>query len=320
MKTTKEIAEHVGNHFKYGTDVRLAIENLTLPVLIDPADPPDDATKTQIRKWEKAVDESVKRENYLTENLKTVYSLVWGQCTDVMRQKVEATKDFKTLSSTADGLGLLRSIKDLVYNFQSQKYLPQALHESTLRFYFCRQGKHMTTQAYLEMFQNTVDVIEHSGGMIGNHPGIVKMIMKKKGLTTMTEDERDDIEVEAQEMYLAAALLMNADRTRYASFIQDLENDYLQGQDNYPKTVEQAYNVLTNWRKDPNSATRFIANDGVSFANVEGGAEDEDEAIALATDGNEEKKKKTPNNPAYSHITCHRCQQKGHYANTCDNP
>ena len=118
---------------------------------------------------------------YLTENLKTVYSFVWGQCTDVMRQKIEAMKDFKTLSSTADGLGLLRSIRDLVYNFQSQKYLPQALHESTNWFYFCQQGKHMTTQAYLELFQNTVDIIEHSGGAIGNHLGM-RALIKKRGL------------------------------------------------------------------------------------------------------------------------------------------
>jgi hypothetical protein len=129
VKTTKEIAEYVGSNFKYGSDARLAIENLSLPTLVKPADPTTNATKTQIRIWEKKVDEFVKPESYLTENMKTVYSLVWGQCTDVMRQKVEATDGYKALLSNGDGPGLLKSIKDLVYNFQSQKYLPQALHE-----------------------------------------------------------------------------------------------------------------------------------------------------------------------------------------------
>jgi hypothetical protein len=59
-------------------------------------------------------------ETYLGENTKTVYSLVWGQCTDVMRQRIEATSNFKQLSSNGDGLGLLMAIKDLVYNFQSK--------------------------------------------------------------------------------------------------------------------------------------------------------------------------------------------------------
>jgi hypothetical protein len=102
MKTTKEVSEYVGSNFKYGSDVSLAIENLAMTTLVEPADPADNATKTQIRMWEKKVDEFVKRKTYLEENLKTVYSLVWGQCTNVMRQKVKATKDFKTLPDDRD--------------------------------------------------------------------------------------------------------------------------------------------------------------------------------------------------------------------------
>jgi hypothetical protein len=85
---------------------------------------------TQLRIWEKKVDEYVKRETYLVEKIKTVYSLVWGQCADVMRQRLEAMRDFRRLSSDGDGLGLIMTVKDLVFNFQSQRYLPQGLHES----------------------------------------------------------------------------------------------------------------------------------------------------------------------------------------------
>ncbi len=111
----------------------------------------------------------------------------------------------------------------------------------------------MTTQAHLELFQNTVDVIQHSGGTIGNHPGIVDMIMSRRGLiAALTSDaEKAEVAKEAQDEYLAIAFLLHADRTRYSSMLQDYENDFLQGQDNYPKTVTAAYNVLTNWKQDP---------------------------------------------------------------------
>jgi hypothetical protein len=49
VKTTKEISKYAGNTFKYGSDARLAIENLTLPVLIEPANPVPTASKTQLR-------------------------------------------------------------------------------------------------------------------------------------------------------------------------------------------------------------------------------------------------------------------------------
>jgi hypothetical protein len=183
----------------------------------------------------------------------------------------------------------------------------------------------MTMQAYLEMFQNTVDVIEHSGGSIGNHPGIVAAIIKKQGLTvaTITSDKMAALDLEGQQEYLAVAFLLNADRTRYVSYLQGVENDYLQGQDKYPKTVEEAHNVLTNWKQEPRGMMLGGTNDGVMFAHMEAGAIDaskEAEVIALATNGAERRLTEQEIKKKRANVTCHRCQQKGHYANTYDTP
>lgn len=121
VKMMKEVAEYVECTYKYGSDVRLAIKNLAMPILDEPNDPKATATKTQLCIWEKNFDEYVKHITGIKENLKTIYSLVWGQCTDIMHQKVEALDDHSKMSSEGDGMGLLRAIKDLVFNFQSQK-------------------------------------------------------------------------------------------------------------------------------------------------------------------------------------------------------
>jgi uncharacterized radical SAM superfamily protein len=147
VKTTKEIAEYMGRTFIKSSDIRLAIKNLSLPVLNLPADPAADDNKTLNQIWENEVDEYVKRKTYLENNMKTVYSIIWGQCTDVMRQKIEALDIYEMISTDADGLEVLKAIKYLVYNFQSQKYLPHTLHESKRRFYFCTQGRLTTTSA-----------------------------------------------------------------------------------------------------------------------------------------------------------------------------
>jgi hypothetical protein len=61
VKTANEISKQVGSsNFKYGSDVSLAIENLAMPVLVELADPRAAATMTQLRIWEKKVDEYVK--------------------------------------------------------------------------------------------------------------------------------------------------------------------------------------------------------------------------------------------------------------------
>ena len=108
----------------------------------------------------------------------------------------------------------------------------------------------MTTQLYMERFQNIVDVIEHSGGSIGVHPGVVSALASKRtiDMDTMTTQQKDALEKEAKDMYLAIAFLLNSDRSRYGRLIEDLENSYLLGEDKYPKTVTSAYDILTNWK------------------------------------------------------------------------
>jgi hypothetical protein len=128
-KTTKEVMEYVRWIYKYGSDTMLAIENLEKPTLTLPSDPPSTATKTESRIWEKEVDEHVRKKSYLKENLKTLYSLIWGQCTDVMRARIKALDKHNNMSNTGDPIALLKAIKALVYNFQSQKYRPLAIHD-----------------------------------------------------------------------------------------------------------------------------------------------------------------------------------------------
>jgi hypothetical protein len=108
---------------------------MAVPILKEPADLPTTATKTQTRIWEKKVAEHIKREIYLQENLKTLYFPVWGQCIDVPRAWLEALENHNEMSDRADSITLLKAIKALVFNFHSQKYGRQALHESKRMFY-----------------------------------------------------------------------------------------------------------------------------------------------------------------------------------------
>jgi hypothetical protein len=274
---------------------------------MQPTDPPAGESCTGIRIWEKQVDEYIKRDSYLEENLKTVYSLMWGQCTDIMRQHLDALDAlFAIMSDDGDGLSLLMAIKSQAFNFQSQKYLPHALHESLKRLYNCYQAKHMTTQMYLEQLQTVVDVIQHCSGSIGKQPRIADMVADEEevDITKIKKAELDVIKKDAQEQYLAVAFLFGAHQNRFSRLVENLENYHVQGQDNYARTVTGAYNLLTNWKQDAQNAMRFMGplNDGVSFCH-----KTDDKGISLINIGNKNK----------LHITCHQCKKKGHYANEC---
>eukprot|EP00978_Attheya_sp_CCMP212_P006410 scaffold14562_cov45-Attheya_sp.AAC.2 len=172
-----------------GGDVRLAVEMLKIPTLAMPkaAVADTDGKVDPMAKLisERMVNEYVRQLTTLNQNICTLYSLVWGQCTDAMRQRVEALKDFSVVHAELDGLELLKLIKNQAFNFSSQKNRKHALHESTRRFFQLTQGKTTTTQAYFKMFVNAVDVIHHSGGIVAYSPGVEEDLAARENVVVV---------------------------------------------------------------------------------------------------------------------------------------
>jgi hypothetical protein len=147
------------------------------------------------------------------------------------------------MSSQGDSIELLKAIKALVYNFQSQKYCPLAIHEGMRQFYLIYQEKYASCQIYLEKFQNCVDVLDHCGASIGQIPGLVNSLLVENGVDPLTATiKQSAIAFKAtQDQYLAVAFLLRADKSRYGKLVENLENDHTQGQDRYPKSLTAAY-------------------------------------------------------------------------------
>jgi hypothetical protein len=72
----------------------------------------------------------------------------------------------------------------------------------------------------------------------------------------------------------------------------ELNNAYVAGQNNYPKTVESAVTMLSH----------YMNNKGVHVT-------DEDKGQATLTSFMQKHK----------NVTCYKCGKKGHYANKCPN-
>ena len=140
MTTTREIAEYVGRTFKYGGDIKATIEQLA-EVNIERPTPPANATD-DIEKliFSREIDEYVKRKTFLRENMKTAYSLIWGQCTDYLRQKLEVTNDYGTFSLSQNPIDLLKAIKTINFKFEEHRYIYHSVYDVHHNFYKFRQA------------------------------------------------------------------------------------------------------------------------------------------------------------------------------------
>jgi hypothetical protein len=298
VKTTKDIAAYAGRTMKFGGDMRIAIETLEPPIFAIPDDPPADANMATTELWKDSVKQLGKRISYLDENTRTLYALVWGQCTDILQQKLESTEGFTSVWEEGQGISLLKMIKNITYSFQSQKYPGQSLFDAKKRFYNQVQGRTATVKEYFIQFQNLVDVIKHSGGNITDDNGMETFVLNGRSKATMNAGDVEALATDIENRLLASAFLMCADRQRFGRLIKSIENDFIEGRDKYPTSVSDAYHRLTNYTYDPRLGQREVGGGEIAFVNSEG-------------------RSTKPRN--IENITCHRCKRKGHYANKCDN-
>ena len=159
-KTTKALAVYVGRTFKEGDDARLAILNLVLPSLDRPPVPTDPTDKYLEMEWLADLKIHRMRLAQLATNMRSLFSLIIGQCSESMITKLESTNEFKAINDSSDSTGLLKAIKKVSFHYESQKYGPLAMHDAITMFCTCRQGERTPTEAYLETFNNTVAICQ----------------------------------------------------------------------------------------------------------------------------------------------------------------
>ena len=173
IKSKKAVANYVGRTYQHSRDIRRAIETLTLPTIPLPTAPVADPMPPLLGAiFSEQVKEYVKQTSRLQENIKCLWALVWGQCSDTIRTRLQALDTYNDMHTASDGLLLLVAIKDLMYNVQEQKYVPLSIHLAKRQFFLLSQGRN-TVGEYYEQFKNQTDVLDHIGAGIGDDDAII---------------------------------------------------------------------------------------------------------------------------------------------------
>ena len=85
-----------------------------------PTAPDDNDTALLKMILNRKIDMYVKRDGILNENLQKAYSLIHGQCTELLKRKLKTSANWETVSSQYDMLGLLEDINTRIYKFEDQ--------------------------------------------------------------------------------------------------------------------------------------------------------------------------------------------------------
>jgi hypothetical protein len=274
--TLKAIADYVGQQYTHGGDMRFMIENLSDYNFVRPPNPADPDDPYEMESWKKHLDIHWKQRGIYADNKMKLYSLVWGQ--------------------------LIKIIWEFVFKSDDRQYKYKAEDQAKRNFYNLQQTPDMSCQEYFKKVRNVVDVITSLGGFLADDMHLVDELPAREPRGGYTEQQKQEASIIIQEKTIAYGLLTRADRGRYGKLVEEVENDFLKGHDDYLKTPMEAYNLLVNYLNYVTVNKRIALQGGL-------------DQVAFLTDG--KKTKANEDGRYYPHIKCFKCNQFGHYKSDC---
>ena len=201
------------------------------------------------------------KKDKLTLSLKALWSVIWGQCSPNMITKLEEEERIESLKTNGDVVQLLELIHQICMKFTS-KTNPILTLVKHLGFVFSyRQREKDDVHKYLELFKLMIDSISRVGGSFGNHFLVTKTVMidEKHVKATVSDadakivfdkldkDVQQDVKHKAENRVLAMMFLLGGRPDKYQNLLVDLQNQFIRGNDQFPKTLTDSYNLMSNY-------------------------------------------------------------------------
>jgi Reverse transcriptase (RNA-dependent DNA polymerase)/Zinc knuckle len=339
-KTVEALSEYAMKTLKYPGDLVPFFKDLNVPTIPPVADLPDiiitldpgtgaEVHRTTIsafakRTWENEADDWFSRTKLIRQHIKTLYSVVWGQCSEAMKTKLQTHDDFPAKDLLADCAWLLKEIKAITFQFEGQRYLFLSLDDAHCDLCAYRQGPLESISIYHNTFKNMVDVLEHYGGNFGTDDGLIQAAslhpLAPFGTLALKKFTRN--------RSIALAFLKRADPVRFGLLWIELENNYTRGKDEYPGDLTEAYNMLVYYKKPiavaasssagtPRDRPRPSTTPAVVSATPPATRPAAASTDSISELGMTFAQVAGSNGVTHSSITCFRCDASGHYANNC---
>ena len=160
----------------------------------------------------------------------------------------------------------------------------------------------MDLTTYFEKFKAIKKVAEELNQSANGHAVVEKMCRE----LDINQDDIEEAEAtkfiaDRKERILGMQLIMNADCNKYGTLIKDYDREYLGGINKYPKTLQDAYNLLKGQNTHEATEQKHPSKVGTSFHTL---GEVKESGDALLNDG-------------AKHPPCSRCGRTNHTLDKC---
>ena len=314
QKTTEALVGYAKKTLKYYEDfMPIFGAEMKEPEVAKPAILKKDSSELEIEIQKEEIKEYVKRVRVLKSNMGTMYAIMWGQCSEDMKNKVKAVADYHEKTEANDCVWLLKKVRGISMKFDEKCNAFLSALNARHSFLTCQQKSWQPNVEYRDELKGWADTIEYYGGSVAECHHLVPT--ERPDGTVMNLATRKAL---ACDLTLGVAYIRGADTDRFGILITEMGNNYALGRDEYPKDLQSAFMVLESYNlpvltRARNSGTANPRGGGTTAATT---TSPEASAMTFAQRG-------APvaglNGLTHPGITCYNCNTMGHCSTECPN-
>ena len=229
----EKLGVYVMNEFKGGEnvveitkrqtiDIVSSFEKESKPVQLTEEEKKD-TIDVEIKKEE--IKEYVKDLKLVKSNLKKIYNLVYGNCTESVRTMLKTDEDYEAKSTIFDHRWLFKKVKMIVSGLDTKVNLRVSLHTAMLNYMLMKQYPNETNDTYLTRFRLMTETLKLAGG---GHILVSETLLEKK----IEDATPSEIDAE-KEKFMAVCFILRSDTDRYGKLLDDLKSSANRGRDEY---------------------------------------------------------------------------------------
>ena len=245
----------------------------------------------------------IKEEAQLEAMTHALYEIVWGQCSELMQNRIIAHKDYEAIRDDGNVAELLKLIRTISTQVETNVSIYDTIDEAKRRYYRMYQGEEDTNATYLNDYRAAIDTLDHYESSIFEDPALIayerdEVTLTDKQIKTIVKDKMQEID-----------FLIKSDRSRYASLLTGIRDKFALGIDVYPKSLNKAYDIIESYAATHRlyARKRNKIKSGKSKRRVNGLQYSQDgKKIVAGTDGRVKKDTK-----------CSKCGDWGHFVDHC---
>ena len=259
-KVKERIVMKIQKEYDYGRDTADSIREMKVVDLsshrpsIQEARATDPAERAREEKaldvvFQKKMEIYLKREETLEENLAKAYSLIYeNYCDTIMQIRVKEHPDFQT-TILNDPIKLLEAIAKLMHEPIRAHFGYISMMEAHRRLLCTRQREKESLLDYMERFKQEKSIVKsHMGENFLDH--FVEQTKEYKEHVINGEMSKAVLlQGRAYETYTTAIFMSNADKGKYGDLMDGFSTQYSLGNDQYPRTLQGAVDVMRKQRK-----------------------------------------------------------------------